>query len=77
MMNFEITQSGLTMKCRLFQRQRHNSWVLSGTVNSEERMSCDVTATVRKHHGVRMMQELMTTASQRLRQIAADDAIRA
>jgi hypothetical protein len=74
-MNFEVTQNGLTMKCRLLQRRggpASGSWVLSGYVDNKERMSCDVTATVCRYHGIRMIEELMATASQRLRQIASE-----
>lgn len=73
-MNFTITIDGLSMQCRLFQRRggmAGGSWVLSGYVGNEERMSCDVTTTVKRYanRGTRLFNELMETARIRLQQI--------
>lgn len=73
--SFDVTHGDLTMHCRLFQRSggfANGTWVLSGWINHEERMSCDVSVTVRRFHGARLMEEIAETAQQRLAQIAAE-----
>lgn len=73
-MQFTIEHNGLKMQCRLFQRARFGTWVLSGYVNHEERMCCDVTVTIKAHRNnhERLIQELETTAKTRLVQIASE-----
>ena len=72
-----VTHGSLTMQCRLFQCHggyRSGTWVLSGYVNNEEHMSCDITATVRRYNGKpeRLRAELEETARLRLRRIATE-----
>lgn len=76
---FSVTHDGLTMQCRLFQRSggyASGSWVLSGYINNEERMGCDVTATIKRHgnNRERLMRELTETAQLRLTDIARETA---